>query len=95
MFSAASRGGTSLHGAFDDDRQFAFVVHGMRVGGQLNGDVGPDDRGVGLDEDHRILRRSPPISAGVGGVVLAHADDLARQDRRAAAARRPAASCGR
>lgn len=53
------------------------------IGGLRQDDcgVGAHDRGVGLEEDHRIGRRLSPHLGGVGGVVLSDRDDLAREDR--------------
>ena len=67
--------------AADDRGQFAFEVHRMRVSRELDRGVGSDDRRVGLEEDDRVLEGAAAHLLDVGGVVLAHADDLAGQDR--------------
>ena len=50
--------------------------------GSWIGHVRPDDRGVGLHEDHRIRKAAAAHFLDVRGVVLADAHHLAGQDRR-------------
>ena len=72
--------GNILAGPADHHGQFAFVMDRMGIGRQLDRGIGADDRGIGLEEDHRFLRRSTAHLRGVRGVVLAHADHFAGQD---------------
>ncbi|SKU22781.1 Uncharacterised protein [Mycobacteroides abscessus subsp. abscessus] len=75
-----ARGGHVLTRPTDHDGQFAFVMHLGCAGRQLDRQARPDDGGIRLDEDHRRLGRVATHFGGVGGVVLAHRDNLARQD---------------
>ena len=68
--------------ATDDDGQLSLVLDLLRHRGQLDGGVGPDHRGAGLEEDHRLGGHVAAHLLGVLGVVLADRDDLAGQHGR-------------
>src|SRR5215510_143654 len=67
----------------DDEGELALVVdalaHGDRV---LDGIPRPADGGGGLQEQNGLRGRLPTHLAGVVGIILAHRDHLAGQDRR-------------
>ena len=68
-------------GRADHDRQFGLVLDLSGLWRQPDGVVRSDHRRGGLDEDERFLGDLVAEFGRVVGVVAAHADHLAREDR--------------